>query len=1756
MRRTMISLRGFHAPRSSGAAPPPVAASKEGGAQPAPSAPATPSSQPKGSSQRGRKSRKSAKALTTLAVVCSTTTSNGTSPRRTTALPSLLGGHFAANRRLMAQAKEARVEPMAHAPLPEEEQQQPQPRSVHTAGDDAVPSEKSFLEMLLEADSDADGSAGGDGAAPGGAALVVSNEGTLPPVGPVVSPRLSGAKRPREEEATERLEMMEAWDWQTAAAPPDRCELGAHGPAHGPASAFAVAAAANGPPSLSPSTAAPVSPGAASAAGSVNSGGGAGGLFLAAFAQHQSTRGLAGDVVGGDDALSFLSGNSTNTIDTHDNEWLAARQWGDGQEPLFADECQEGAEVVVAREAEEDQRMCEDLAFTPSQFTAGTERPSDHSSSQGQHRLSQSQRASVGGGVVPSQGAYTRSQPPSQQEQADTPIRGAHEYWQGRPAVAMVTKTMMAPSRVLSLPESPVPCKTAVGPVASTASPQAAALLGASPVAAVNPLISAYCPADDGCSGGNSSSNLPVPTGKKQRTTFVFPTSAPVTSPTTVMAPTPTTGNEETPVETAPAPALSAVAAPKRTLLTLFTNSPQPAPIPVGEAAVALTEVQGPPEQPTATASTSSISTPPPELASKAPTPSRHTPPPLRHQYPSSPMASLSLLALRTPPIPSTVAFAPVTSPSTTSPAASTAAAQVTHPVAIPSTSPNAVFNPFVSAHCPARDGSNSSSNSNSHLLAPAAKKVRTTFVFPTSTSATVVPPKFTDSEEAQEPAPALAPPAPVAPKRTLFTLFAGTPQPATIPTGEAAVALPPVQDLPEQLAAAVTIAGEGPTTPPPELASHATTPRHRQPSPSPPDHPLHELTPVCLPPADCTPPMPSPSAPSWYDLSPIVRAHFATLRGITELYQWQHSLLTRADVRAGGNFVYSMPTSGGKTLVAELSLLRCLLNRRQSAFFVVPFVALAEEKTFALAPFGEACGFAVEGHYSFNGRFPLPPGPTLFVCTIEKANSLLNHLLEEGRGHELGAVVVDELHMLGTPGRGATLELLLSKLLVLSARQTRAREAERQQQLEQEEYGLPGPPMPLFFEAPPPVQIIGMSATIPNLAAIAAWLGAGVYEGTERPVPLREYSVVDGVALCDGTTPERTLTGSDWFSWLCDLAYEEMDSSVLVFCATRAECVDTAQRLMAHAKGMARAAAIAAAAAAASAGGYVSAAALLAAEGPAPRQPAGQKDLLTELFEHGISYHNSDVRPEARREIEELYRSRQIRILCCTSTLAAGVNLPARRVIFKTPFIGMGFLTKSSYTQMCGRAGRAGHDDHGESYLFLSRWTRDKGHAMMAEDIEPCLSQMLEEPGALPRALLECISVRLARSQPEVLAWAAALLAGRTAGPIHTAFAGPLRSSLGELPVLEPAVEGEAVAVEQPQTTVSDTTTAAPPPPPLPPSPPPKPMTPRSYVERVRTHHAPAAVLLALLEHAKSLLVESDLAAVAATDDDGDGVISATPFGSSAVRSCFSVEEALMLRDDLEKVRTNGLILADDLHLCYLFSPLREVGECNWQMYLYRLQSLGDDEKTHLIRNSIAGAVGVDHELVRRRAMGVDVGYKAHEAPRGEREKCRFFITRRFFVALVLSDVLAEVPAEDLMDRYGVSAGRVQKLMESAAIFSSSVTAFCHAMGWYSLESTLAGFVKRLGFGVKPDLLSLMEMRNVSAARARALWRAGYKTPKAIATCEDPDEMVRRVRDSSPADSNVVKSINRSTVVALIREATLVRERQRKEMMKEIDLL
>lgn len=738
----------------------------------------------------------------------------------------------------------------------------------------------------------------------------------------------------------------------------------------------------------------------------------------------------------------------------------------------------------------------------------------------------------------------------------------------------------------------------------------------------------------------------------------------------------------------------------------------------------------------------------------------------------------------------------------------------------------------------------------------------------------------------------------------------------------------------------------------------------------------------------------------SLWGLPPAV-AEILGQRGITQFYEWQLECLNSRAFLSGENFLLSLPTSGGKTLVAEIALLRCIQVAGRTGLLVLPYVSLVAEKSLALEQFTTALGFRTEAYHSYQGRFPFPRAPIIAVATIEKAGVIVSQLAEEGRLAELGAVVVDELHMIGDGERGAALEHLLSKVLFLS----------------------------------PTTQIVGMSATIGNLPQVGRWLRATTYTTDFRPVPLRQMIKIGSHVFDErGHRLRRMDPDSHDAEQMLPLITEVIPQhSVLIFCPTKRQTEVCAKTLSVA----------------------------LPPASPDLRQArelvlqrlresgSGVDSLLASTLPAGVAYHHSGLTTEEREIIEEAYRSRAINVLLCTSTLAAGVNLPARRVIIRAPYTGNAFLTRARYLQMVGRAGRAGLDEYGESILIIKKEDKQRGIALLQGDIPPALSQCRDE--ALHRVLLDALASRYAPTTDDLCTFMSYTLRGLEAWE----GAGEARAE----------VEAGVAWLEA-----------------------------QGFFTRRR----------------ELVLVRPPQPAEAGGGDGGGAgegageaverreveVLEPTPLAQATSRSGLTPLVALALRDELENARRR-LIVADELHLCYLVTPIGNLLDPpDWMGLFNTYQKLG------AVKQEIGSAVGVREAYLSARATGkvatTDEARRSH------------FVCQRFFTALVLHDVLREVPLRDITDRYRVNRGSIQQLMQKASSFANMSRVFCQQMGWWELAVLMDKYVPRLFHGVKEELVPLVELASLKQPHARALFQAGYQSPRAIAQAQAEDLVAR----------------------------------------------
>ncbi|KAL3864360.1 hypothetical protein ACJMK2_006050 [Sinanodonta woodiana] len=465
-----------------------------------------------------------------------------------------------------------------------------------------------------------------------------------------------------------------------------------------------------------------------------------------------------------------------------------------------------------------------------------------------------------------------------------------------------------------------------------------------------------------------------------------------------------------------------------------------------------------------------------------------------------------------------------------------------------------------------------------------------------------------------------------------------------------------------------------------------------------------------------------------FYGLPSKVKQLFETQRGIKELYTWQDECLRLPKVLKGGNLIYTLPTSGGKTLVAEILILRELLCKKKDALLILPFVSIVQEKVRSLSQFAVDLDFLVEEYAGSKGKFPpikRRKRKSLYIATIEKAHSIINSLIENKNIDSLGLVVVDELHMIGEGGhRGAILESTIIKILYASDN----------------------------------THIIGMSATLSNIDDLRLFLKADVYNSDFRPVELTEYVKLDeNIYSLDPKSkcPEDQFKHNRvvMFQYIPEMLKMDCDhlfglilevipnKSCLVFCPTKKNCESVAMML---AKMM-----------------------MKFKRDLSSVKRAERKTLLKELYNDadgkicpvlqytvhfGIAYHHSGLTMDERKLLEEAYSEGTLCLLTCTSTLAAGVNLPAKRVILRSPYVGQHFMSRSQYKQMVGRAGRAGIDTSGESILITKPADKEKVCELVSGPLGSCHSSLMYDEGkGLQNIMLSSIGLAITPTTKDV---------------------------------------------------------------------------------------------------------------------------------------------------------------------------------------------------------------------------------------------------------------------------------------------------------------------------------------------------------------------------------------------------------------------
>lgn len=378
-----------------------------------------------------------------------------------------------------------------------------------------------------------------------------------------------------------------------------------------------------------------------------------------------------------------------------------------------------------------------------------------------------------------------------------------------------------------------------------------------------------------------------------------------------------------------------------------------------------------------------------------------------------------------------------------------------------------------------------------------------------------------------------------------------------------------------------------------------------------------------------------------------------------------------------GQSLLVVAPTSSGKTFVGELAAAKAITEHRK-AVFLFPYKALVNEKYDQFQRlYADKLGMRVvrcTGDFSDQAA-PFVKGKyDLAVLTYEMFLNL--SIANPATLNVLGLVVVDELQFIADSRRGIVVELLITNLL--AARQR----------------GI----------AP---QFVGLSAVIGALNSLDNWLGCDKLIREERPVPL-----VEGVIDRSGTYQYLDADGTEKSTQLLPSHAiiqrkqkpEKQDVIVPLVRSLLAANADERVIVFRNRKGSAQ-----------------GAAKYLADELQLPpatdaiaalpsNDPSTSLPVLRDCLGGGTAFHTTDLGREERLTVERVFRERggPVKVLCATTTVAAGINTPASTVILPDQeFLGEEArpFTVAEYKNMAGRAGRLGYHETGRCILIADTY-------------------------------------------------------------------------------------------------------------------------------------------------------------------------------------------------------------------------------------------------------------------------------------------------------------------------------------------------------------------------------------------------------------------------------------------------------------------
>lgn len=132
----------------------------------------------------------------------------------------------------------------------------------------------------------------------------------------------------------------------------------------------------------------------------------------------------------------------------------------------------------------------------------------------------------------------------------------------------------------------------------------------------------------------------------------------------------------------------------------------------------------------------------------------------------------------------------------------------------------------------------------------------------------------------------------------------------------------------------------------------------------------------------------------------------------------------------------------------------------------------------------------------------------------------------------------------------------------------------------------------------------------------------------------------------------------------------------------------------------------------------------------------------LADCVLKGAAFHYGNMPSLVRSGVENLFKSGSIRIICCTSTLLQGVNLPAKHIVIENPMSGDSPMTRADFLNLAGRAGRLLKEFHGNIWCVRpSEWNSECYSGDRLQEISSAISTVMKDGGLVIQELLEADS-------------------------------------------------------------------------------------------------------------------------------------------------------------------------------------------------------------------------------------------------------------------------------------------------------------------------------------------------------------------------------------------------------------------------------